>query len=314
MIEADAIGELCDEIRKLTQRSFAINLWVSDHDPEQLQLDEGTSRRHLDAMAPVYRELGAEMPSWAGRFESRFERQAEALIRAKPKVFSFVFGIPSAEILQECKKQGIVTVGAATTLEEALAIEAANVDAVVVTGFEAGGHRPSFLKPAEDSLHGTFALIQIVKERVRIPMIAAGGIADLRGVNAALALGTDAVQIGTAFLACDESGASPSHKAMLHTRGPMGTVLSRAFTGRLARFRENRAIREFESSPLPALPFPAQSDLMAPLKTRAAELGNFDYQSLYASQASALVRHHSAAALMEALKPAFTSPISTIRK
>src|SRR5690606_16926626 len=110
------------------QRSFAINLWVSDHDAEQLQLDEGTSRRHLDAMAPVYRELGAEMPSWAGRFESRFERQAEALIRAKPKVFSFVFGIPSAEILQECKKQGIVTVGAATTLEEALAIEAAHVD------------------------------------------------------------------------------------------------------------------------------------------------------------------------------------------
>ncbi len=314
MLEADELGVLCDEIRKLTQRPFAINLWVSDHDPEQLQLGEETFQRHLDALAPAYRELGVKMPGWTGRFESRFKRQVEALIRAKPKVFSFVFGIPSAEILQECKKQGIVTVGAATTLEEALAIEAAHVDAVVVTGFEAGGHRPSFLKPAEDSLHGTFALIPVVKDRVRIPIIAAGGIADLRGVNAALALGADAVQLGTAFLACAESGASSSHKAMLHSRGPMDTVLSRAFTGRLARFRENRAIREFESSALPALPFPAQSDLMAPLKRRAAELGNIDYQSLYASQTSALVRHRSAAALMDALKPAFSSSVSTTRK
>src|SRR6202007_1088453 len=122
--------------------------------------------------------------------------------------FSFMFGIPSPDVLEQCRKLGIVTLGTATTLDEAIALEAAEVDLIIASGFEAGGHRPSFLAPAETSITGTFVLLQQIREKVKTPIIAAGGIANGKGVAAALALGASAAQIGTAFLACEESNAT----------------------------------------------------------------------------------------------------------
>ena len=146
---------------------------------------------------------------------AKFEEQIEAIFEAKPAIFSFVYGIPSSDILENCRTLGIKTVGAATTVDEAIALENAGVDAIVATGFEAGGHRVSFLRSAEDSLTGTFSLIPQVADSVKIPIIAAGGIADARGIKAALALGADAVQMGTAFLATSQSNASQDHKDKL---------------------------------------------------------------------------------------------------
>src|SRR3989442_15216503 len=130
-------------------------------------------------------------------------------------VCSFSFGIPPLEIIEECKAKGISTIGTATTPDEAAALGEAGVDAIVASGFEAGGHRGSFLRPAEDSLMGTLSLVPQVRDIVDVPVIAAGGITDARGVIAALALGAEAVQIGTAFLACDESGAGRLHREAL---------------------------------------------------------------------------------------------------
>src|SRR5207253_8858692 len=170
----------------------------------------------------------------------RFEDQARVLLDANVPVFSFIFGIPPKEILDECRVKGIVTIGTATTPDEAAALEEAGVDAIVASGFEARGHRGSFLRPAEDSLTGTLSLVPQIRDIVDVPVIAAGGIGDARGVIAALALGAEAVQIGTAFLACDESGASRLHREAL--RGPDAghTGLTRGFTGRLARGIRNR--------------------------------------------------------------------------
>ena len=174
----------------------------------------------------------------------RFEDQARVLLDAKVPVFSFIFGIPPQEILEECRAKRIVTIGTATTPEEAAALQEAGVDAIVASGFEAGGHRGSFLRAAEDSLTGTFSLVPQIVDMVDVPVIAAGGIADARGVVAALALGAEAVQMGTVFLACEESGASRLHRQALRGKKAGHTALTKGFTGRLARGIHNRLLEE----------------------------------------------------------------------
>ena len=157
------------------------------------------------------------------------------LLDANVPVFSFIFGIPPKEILEECRAKSIVTIGVATTPDEAAALQEAGVDAIAASGFEAGGHRGSFLRPAEDSLTGTLSLVPQIVDIVDVPVIAAGGIADARGVIAALALGAEAVQMGTVFLACEESGASRLHREALLGGNAGHTALTKGFTGRLAR-------------------------------------------------------------------------------
>src|SRR4029077_8264328 len=153
---------------------------------------------------PYFEEAGISLPEKPAPFKSKFENQVQVILDIRPKLFSFVFGIPSADILEQCHKLGILTAGTATTPDEALALEAAGVDMIIASGFEAGGHRPSFLATAELSTTGMFVLLQLIKKKEKVPIIAAGGIANGRGVAAAMMLGADAAQIGTAFLACDE--------------------------------------------------------------------------------------------------------------
>ena len=169
----------------------------------------------MAVLAPLYAELGVTPPPFPPHLDPGFDEQVEALIEARPPIFSFIFGVPAPAILDRCRSLGIRTIGTATTVDEVRAIDAAGVDAIVATGAEAGGHRPSFLRSAEASLMGTVALVPQAADAVRTPIVAAGGIADGRGIAAALALGAAAVQIGTAFLACDESNAHPAHRAAL---------------------------------------------------------------------------------------------------
>src|SRR6266705_5464664 len=208
----EAIKEAIAEIRSLTSKPFAMNLWVSMEDEGARTSDENAFNRSLAALATHIAALGAPRPEYNPHSWMRFEHQVRVLLDAKVPVFSFIFGIPPREILEECRTKSIVTVGTATTPEEGAALQEAGVDAIVASGFEAGGHRGSFLRSAEDSLTGTFSLIPQIADAVDVPVIAAGGIADARGVIAALVLGAEAVQMGTVFLSCEESGASPLHR------------------------------------------------------------------------------------------------------
>src|SRR6202011_2347123 len=194
----------------------------------------------------------------------RFEDQARALLDAHVPVFSFIYGIPPREILDECRAKGIVTIGTATTPDEAAVLQDAGVNAIVASGFEAGGHRGSFLRAAEDSLTGTFSLVPQIADRVNVPVIAAGGIADARGVVAALVLGAEAVQMGTTFLACEESGASPLHRHALREKKAGHTALTKGFTG-LARGIHNRLLEQLNREGTAILPYPLQRRLVRSL-------------------------------------------------
>lgn len=295
------ITALIADIRKATEAPFAINLWVSNRDHYIDAISRRDFNDHSRAFAPIYESVEAKAPDFTTVFSHEFEAQAAAAIEAAPPALSFVYGVPGQHIIEACRAQSIATIGTATTLDEALALEAAGIDMLVATGFEAGGHRVSFMREAEDSLTGTMALVPQIVDKVRIPVIAAGGIADARGVRAAMALGASGVQVGTAFLACHESGTSDLHRDILMTARARYTVLSRAFTGRLARFIENNAIRDMEAAETLPLPFPIQSYFTAPLKAAATEIGNAEYASLYAGQGAPLLEHRSAANLFHAL-------------
>lgn len=296
------IIETCIEIRKLTNKPFNINLWVNDRDISLATFDEEDYKKLIELFKPYLNELGLPIPERPTNFGAKFEEQIEAIYEAKPAIFSFVYGIPSSDILENCRRLGIKIVGTATTVDEAIALENAGVDAIVATGFEAGGHRVSFLRSAEDSLTGTFSLIPQVTDNVKIPIIAAGGIADVRGINAALALGADAVQMGTAFLATSQSNASQDHKDKLFTSDAKYTTLTKVFTGRLSRGIRNRLTEELKNYEDLFAPYPLQSKFMSLLKVYPATVdSNPDFKSYWAGQSASLLKHRDAKILMETL-------------
>ena len=288
-LSAEAIKDVIAEIRALTARPFAMNLWVSQEDEGARLSDESAFKRSLARITLHLSELGAPLPTYKPYSPAtRFEDQARALIDAKVPVFSFVFGIPPREILEECRMKGIVTIGTATTPEEAAALQEAGVDAIVASGFEAGGHRGSFHRAAEDSLTGTFSLVPQITDVVNVPLIAAGGIADARGVVAALALGAEAVQMGTVFLACEESGASRLHRETLRQRNAKHTALTKGFTGRLARGIHNRVMEDLNRAGTEILPYPLQRALVRNLTIAAEAAGRADLVPMWAGQSANL--------------------------
>jgi nitronate monooxygenase len=295
--EIQAAGK---EIQAATDKPYNINLWVTDVDKTLADYPTEKLEKIKHAFKPYFDELSIPLPDLSVAIPSKFEKQAEALFEIRPAVFSFVFGIPSKEILKESRRLGIKTIGAATTLDEALALEEAQVDAIVAAGFEAGGHRPSFLRPAQDSFTGLFTLIQQLKSKIKAPIIAAGGIADAKGIAAALTLGADAVQLGTAFLACDESGASPIHKSMLFSEEAKYTTLSKSFTGRMGRMITNRISNEIPFE-MEVLPFPLQTKLIAPLRAAALAQGKTEMVSFWTGQNATSLKYHNAGQLMQSL-------------
>ncbi|MCF2517471.1 nitronate monooxygenase family protein [Dyadobacter sp. CY351] len=288
------------EIKSKTDKPYNINLWVSDVDQslENFPAEKLEKVKHL--FKPYFDSLGIPLPDLDTNIPSKFLKQVEAVFEARPAVFSFIFGIPSKGILDEARKMGIKTVGAATTLDEALALEQAGVDAIVASGFEAGGHRPSFLKPAPESLTGTFALIQHLKAKIKTPIIAAGGIADGAGIRAALTLGADAAQLGTAFLVTNESNATPAHRAMLLSDESRYTVLSKSLTGRMGRMIRNRVTEEVPYA-TEVLPFPLQSRFMGPLREAALAQGRTDLSIFWSGQNAVNLKPGSAEQLMQSL-------------
>jgi nitronate monooxygenase len=287
-------------IKAKTDKPYNINLWVSDVDDRLADYPAENLEKVKTLFKPYFDELSIPLPDLDTNIPSKFLKQVEVIFEINPAVFSFIFGIPSKETLDECRKLGIKTVGAATTLDEALALEEAKVDAIIAAGFEAGGHRPSFLRPAHDSLTGTFALVQQLKAKIKTPVIAAGGIADSKGIAAALTLGADAVQLGTAFLVTDESNATPVHKAALFSDEAKYTVLSKSLTGRMGRMIRNRISEEINFQ-TEVLPFPLQTRLMGPLRAAALAQGKTDMINFWSGQNAVSLKHTKATELMQAL-------------
>jgi nitronate monooxygenase len=297
----EAIADVIAQIRALTSRPFAVNLWVSMEDAGARASDERAFERSLAPLAPHLAALGVPRPTYTPYSPPRFEDQARALLDAKVPVFSFIFGIPPAEMLRECRVKGIVTIGTATTPDEAMALEEAGVDAIVASGFEAGGHRGSFLRAAEDSLMGSMSLVPRIVDLVDVPVVAAGGIADGRGVVAALALGAEGVQMGTAFLTCEDSGASPLHREALLGSDAGHTGLTKGFTGRLARGIRNRLMDDLNRPDTEILPYPLQRALVRNLSVAAEKAGRSDLMPLWAGQSAPLSNCTDVSAFLESL-------------
>jgi nitronate monooxygenase len=284
----EEIKDVIAQIRELTSKPFAMNLWVSMEDEGARTSDESAFNRSLAPLAVHLAALGASRPTYKPYSPKRFEDQARVLLDANVPVFSFICGVPQREILDECRARNIFTIGTATTPDEAEALQDAGVNAIVASGFEAGGHRGSFLRPAEDSLTGTFSLVPQIVDIVDVSVIAAGGIGDARGVIAALALGAEGVQLGTAFLACEESGASRLHREALLGKHAGHTALTRGFTGRLARGIHNRLMEDLNREGTGILPYPLQRGLVRNLSIAAEAAGRSDLLPLWAGQSAGL--------------------------
>jgi nitronate monooxygenase len=302
-LEPAAIRKAAEDIRQRTAEPFALNLWIPRAQEDPGSLSTAEPGRALARLQPYRDELGlpplVEAPAPTVQ---DFERQFEAVLEAKPAIFSFIFGLLPETMTAEARRRGIALVGVATTVDEAEALEATGADFVCASGLEAGGHRGSFLRPAEQSLTGTLSLIPQVVSAVRVPVLAAGGIADGRGVAAVLALGAAAAQIGTAFLLCHESGASDRHRAALADPArARRTALTRAYTGRLARMLANRVTDEMNQPPTEILPYPHQNELTRELRYAAALAGRDDLLPYYGGQSTPLAARRSAADLVAAL-------------
>lgn len=286
------------QIKRLTDRPFAVNLFAPSPEPS---LNENQIHAAIAATKSYRQELGMPDPTVKPPFSQNFEDQFSLLLNERPAVFSFTFGLPGKKFLEECRKRGILTFGTATTLDEGLTLQEAGVDGVVAQGAEAGAQRGAFLAENEDFFIGLAALVPTLTSKLHIPVIAAGGIMNGQGIAAALTLGAEAAQLGTAFLACDESGISTTYRDALLDPKRRATRLTRAFTGRWARGLENRFIVEMASKENAVLPFPAQNAFTQDIRKKATELGLPEYLSLWAGQGVGLIRALKAETLVTTL-------------
>jgi nitronate monooxygenase len=289
--DGDRIRSTGAALREGTPGPFALNIWLPMGDEVELNPQHPI---FAQALQPFFEAVGMDLPPRPERYLPDLDEQLDAIWDVAPAVLSVVFGVPSAEVMDAAHRRGILVVGTATTVAEAAALDAAGVDAIVATGAEAAGHRVSFLRPAEDSLVGTFALVPQVVDAVSVPVIAAGGIAERRGVAAAFALGASAVQVGTAFIATRESAVNDPHRTAIRSTAADETVLTRAMSGRLARGARNRAVRAIEASGTIA-PFPMQNWLTGQFRAAAVEQNLGELQSLWLGQAASLAKGDTAA-------------------
>jgi nitronate monooxygenase len=300
-LKPEAIRNVIREIKGLTPKPFAMNLWVSMEDEGAFTSTEEAFHRSLAPLEKHIENVGGSKPTYHPYQPIRFEDQVQVLLDEGISAFSFIYGIPSEQILDEFRRRGIALIGTSTTVNEAIALEQAGVDVIVASGFEAGGHRGSFLQPADDSLTGTMALVPQTVDAVKLPVIAAGAIGDARGIMAAFALGAEGVQMGTAFLACEESGANPFHRAALLDGQAKQTALTRGFTGRLARGIKNRLADELNQKDREILPYPLQRALVRHLSVPAETAGRTDLLPLWAGQSAGLSRCTDVRALLDTI-------------
>jgi nitronate monooxygenase len=286
-------------IRAATDQPFNVNFFC--HTPPVADAQRESAWREL--LAPYFREYGIDPreASGGGARTPFSAAAADVLEQFKPKVVSFHFGLPSADLIARVKNWGSKVLSSATTVAEAVWLEQRGVDAVIAQGAEAGGHRGIFLSEDLTTQVGTFALLPQIVKAVRVPVIAAGGIADATGVAAAMSLGAACVQLGTAYLLCAEAKTSAVHRAALKSDHASHTAMTNVFSGRPARGIMNRLMAELGPINEAAPAFPLPADALAPLRKKAESLGSGDFSPLWAGQNVSGCKEISAAELTRGL-------------
>lgn len=299
MLSQEALEKELSQLTALTDKPYNVNFFC--HTPPEP--DPAREALWQQTLQPYYNELGLSLAGIApGPGRAPFSEQAADVVEAfKPAVMSFHFGLPPKTLLARVKSWGTRVLASATTVDEALWLKAHGADAIIAQGLEAGGHRGIFLNGDLSTQMGTMALLPQIVQAVRVPVIAAGGIADAAGVAAAMALGASAVQIGTAYMCCPEATTSALHRAALQSPQARHTALTTLFTGRPARGIVNRLMREL--GPLnPAAPaFPLATAAIAPLRAKAESVGNADFSPLWSGQNASQCGNLPAAELTRAL-------------
>jgi nitronate monooxygenase len=282
MLSPDAVRNELAAILAQTDRPFNVNFFCHTA-PSPIAEREAAWR---SALARYYAEFGLQTGDIAqGVGRAPFDSEvADAVEEFSPPVVSFHFGLPSPELLARVRGWGSKVLCSATTVEEARWLEARGVDAIIAQGSEAGGHRGMFLSEDVSTQVGTFALVPQIVKAVKTPVIAAGGIADARGVAAAMALGAAGVQVGTAYLLCPEVSASPLYRAALKSEAARHTALTNVFTGRLARAIVNRFVREVGPISAAAPAFPLAVAAVAPIRAHAEKMGSGEFSPLWSGQ------------------------------
>jgi nitronate monooxygenase len=297
LMQPSAILDWVAELRRSNASAFQLNLWVPDPPPPRDPAHEEKLRRFLGQWGPpLAKEAGDGTPP-------DFAAQCEALIEAAPPIVSSVMGLFPPDFVARAKAREMAWFATVSTVAEARAAEAAGADVVVAQGMEAGGHRAAFdAGRAEREMVGLFSLLPAVADAVRIPVVAAGGIADGRGVAAALLLGASAVQVGTAFLRCPEAKANPAWADALAVTPPEGTVVSRVFSGRAGRSIATDYVRAAiaPDAPAPAA-YPVQRSLTAAMREAGGKAGDVQRMQAWAGQSAALARAEPASAVVERL-------------
>jgi len=299
MLSMEGMKKELAALKAKTTRAFNVNFFA--HTPPTPSPDREAAWR--EALAPYYREYGidpATIPAGPGRMPFSAEA-ADALAEFKPAVVSFHFGLPSEPLLARVRAMGSKIICSATTVEEARWLESKGVDAIIAQGREAGGHRGIFLSEDLATQVGTLALLPQVVRAVRVPVIAAGGIADRQGIAAAMALGAAGVQIGTAYLLAKEATTSSVHRAALKSEAAQHTALTNLFTGRPARGIVNRIMRELGPINPVAPAFPLATSAIAPLRAKAEARGIGDFSPLWAGQNTSGCRELPAAGITRQL-------------
>jgi nitronate monooxygenase len=292
----DIARDQIEEVRRASHRSFNVN-FLAHPAP---RIDEHAADRVRARLAFYYGLLGLRSVPGPSETVPRFDdERLKLILETRPRVISFHFGLPPADIMAQVKRAGCIVLSSATTVAEAKALEAQGADAIIAQGIEAGGHRGTFTSGDGAGLVGTMALIPQVVDAVRVPVIAAGGIADGRAIAAAFALGASGVQIGTAFLGCPEAIVSRQYREALSRAMDEDTRVTRVFTGQPARALRNRLIDEIGDAE--ALDFPLQFSLTEKLIEASGKTTRTDFMPIWAGQAVALVRDLPAAELIEAL-------------
>jgi nitronate monooxygenase len=310
LMKPQAAADTIAQLRRQTGMSINVNFFC--HDPAKA--DAGRERAWHDRLQGYYRELGIEGEQPPRMDLAPFgEAMCEVVEDTKPEVVTFHFGLPDPALLARIKAVGCKVISSATTVEEARWLEQRGVDAVIAQGYEAGGHRGTFLdlnrNGAVASQTGTLALVPQVADAVGVPVIAAGGIADGRGIAAALALGAAGVQIGTGFLLCPEAATPALHRDALRHAHKHGTVVTNVFSGRPARTLVNRLACELGVLTDAAPDFPLPIGELVPLRAAAEPKGNHDFTPLWSGQAAALSREMPAATLTQTMvKETFERP------
>lgn len=292
---------LIAETRALTNKPFNLNLFC--HRPAVA--DAERERTWLEHLRPFFGEFGATPPSGLKEIYRSFlddPQMLEMLLAERPAVVSFHFGLPPQAWIEALQAAGIRLLACATSLEEAILVEHAGVDAVVAQGIEAGGHRGVFEPEQGDAGIGTLALVRLIARHSSLPLIAAGGIMDGQGIVAAMALGAEAVQLGTAFILCPESAANAAYREAMKSERAQHTQITAAISGRPARGLVNRLFTEVGAEGAPALPdYPITYDAAKALHAAASAKGSNDFAVQWAGQGAPLARTMPAAALLEEL-------------